>query len=153
MPKPLFMKLIVQAAIGFFCVLIGCVYSISSNDYIFLLMSLLIGICSLVRFVCLYQMIRCHRYFTLEGQCKNREPSLFKKTQQILLLAEGDREYRFTLDKNVKILRGHYYRLYFRIPEAPSKASSKESAELLQSFHFLGFEEMSSVSNATSEDM
>lgn len=153
MPKPLFMKLIVQAAIGFFCVLIGCVYSISSQDYIFLLLSLLIGICSLVRFVCLYQMIRCHRYFTLEGQCKSREPSLFKKTQQVLLLTEDSREYRFTLDKSVKILRGHHYRLYFRIPEAPAKAAVPETAGLLQSFHFLGFEEMPSSNKATFEDI
>ena len=44
MPKPLLSKLIVQGAIGFFCVLFGCVYGLHTKDHIFLIMSLLIGI-------------------------------------------------------------------------------------------------------------
>lgn len=49
MPKPLLSKLIVQGAIGFFCVLFGCVYGLHTKDHIFLIMSLLIGIGSIIR--------------------------------------------------------------------------------------------------------
>lgn len=148
MPKPLFMKLIAVCAIGFFCVLLGCVYSISSHDHVFLLLSLLIGLCSLIRFISLYQMIRFHRYLTIEGQCKKREPAMFKKTVQVLLLTEDGREYRFTLDKNVKILQGHHYRLYFRIPD-----SKENLTDISNAFHaFLGAEEITSVASAKSSD-
>ena len=44
MPKPLLSKLIVQGAIGFFCVLFGSVYGLHTKDHIFLIMSLLIGV-------------------------------------------------------------------------------------------------------------
>ena len=44
MPKPLVSKLIVQGAIGFFCVLFGCIYGFITDDQIFLLMSLCIGV-------------------------------------------------------------------------------------------------------------
>lgn len=53
MPKPLLSKLIVQGAIGFFCVLFGCVYGLHTKDHIFLIMSLLIGIGSIIRILAL----------------------------------------------------------------------------------------------------
>lgn len=140
MPRPLFTKLVAQAAIGFFCVLIGCIYSIQFHDRIFLILSLLIGLCSIVRFISFYQMIRFHRYLTIEGQCKKREPSMFKKTMYIFLVTEDGREYRFTLDRSVRILLGHYYRLYFRINKSDSK---NESADILNTLQdFLGVEEI-----------
>ena len=43
MPKPFLNKLIVHGAIGFFCVLFGCIYGFITDDQIFLLMSLCIG--------------------------------------------------------------------------------------------------------------
>lgn len=49
MPKPLLSKLIVQGAIGFFCVLFGCVYGLHTKDHIFFIMSLLIGVGSIIR--------------------------------------------------------------------------------------------------------
>lgn len=39
MPKPLLTKLIVQAAVGFFFLLVGCVYGIHSKDDIFIVPS------------------------------------------------------------------------------------------------------------------
>ena len=74
MPKPLFSKLIVQVAIGLFCVLFGCIYGIHTSDKILMVLSRVIGICCLIRTVNLYQLIhsfqqrkhnllikRCHR--------------------------------------------------------------------------------------------
>lgn len=50
MPKPLFSKLVAVAAIGFLCLLGGSVYGLSTGDRILLMLSILIGACSLIRF-------------------------------------------------------------------------------------------------------
>lgn len=142
MPKPLFEKLAAICAIGFFCVLFGCVYGIHAKDHMFLLMSLLIGLCSLIRFFSLYHLVHAHHYLVLEGTCIKREPALLKRNLQILFQDTDGTEHQFTLDKGVKLFQGHYYRLYFR--------TSQDKKE--QPFHtsntlpgFLGFEELSSL--------
>ena len=48
MPKPLFAKLVAVAAIGFLCLLGGSVYGLSTEDRILLMLSILIGACSLI---------------------------------------------------------------------------------------------------------
>ena len=53
MPKPLFSKLVAVAAIGFLCLLGGSVYGLSTGDHILLMLSILIGACSLIRFLLL----------------------------------------------------------------------------------------------------
>ncbi len=135
MPKPLFSKLIVQAAIGLFCVLFGFIYGIHAKDRIFLILSILIGICCIVRTISFYHLIRSRSYHVIEGTCTRREPALFKNTQQILFTDCCNQEYRFTLEKSVKLLQGRHYRLYFRKTHHP-----KESTESYQ--NFLGFEEL-----------
>ena len=40
MPKPLFSKLVAICAIGFLCLLFGCVYGISTNDRILCMLSI-----------------------------------------------------------------------------------------------------------------
>ncbi len=138
MPKPLFSKLIVQVAIGLFCVLFGCIYGIHTSDKILMVLSLVIGICCLIRTVNLYQLIHSQSYTVLEGTCTKREPALLKSTQQILLTGRDNQEYRFSLDKSVKLLQGHYYRLYFR--KSPQENDTAQSYQA-----FLGFEELASL--------
>ena len=79
MPKPLFKKLLIQAAIGGFCVLIGCAYGIRFHDGIFLIMSLLIGVCCLIRNISLYRLVQTQSYRTLTRTCTKREPAMLKK--------------------------------------------------------------------------
>ena len=135
MPKPLFSKLIVQAAIGFFCVLFGCAFSFQMEDMLFLFMSLAIGICCILRCVLLYRLIRRKDYRILTGTCTAREMSLLKRTQQIRLSDPNGREYAFTVDKNVKLLQGRTYRVYFR--------NSQGMDDSMPSYqYFLGFEEI-----------
>lgn len=134
MPKPLFTKLVAQGAIGFFCVLFGCTYGLHSHDRILLFLSLLIGIGSLIRSIHLYRIIHNKSYFQLEGTCIKREATLFKQNLQVSFTDSEGKEYRFTLDKGVKLLQGHYYRLYFKI----TKESDISFAD------FLGFEELTS---------
>ena len=85
MPKPFLNKLIVHGAIGFFCVLFGCIYGFVTDDYT-----------------------------KLTGTCTKREVSPLTKKQKIIFRSTDQKEYHFTFDKNIRILSGHYYRLYFR---------------------------------------
>lgn len=104
MPKPLFSKLVAVAAIGFLCLLGGSVYALSTGDRILLMLSILIGACSLIRFLLLLRDIRSGSYYVLSGICVKREPSLFKKSQQITFKSDEGKEYHFTFEKSIKLL-------------------------------------------------
>ena len=137
MPKPLFTKLIVQAAVGFFFVLVGCVYGIHSKDDIFIMLSLLIGLCSLIRTCSFYRLIHNEAYRVLSGTCIRQTSMPFKKESQIVLVDEIQREYRLTLDKDSGLLPGHHYRFYFR------KAVGLDSGDIdCSSMALLGYEEL-----------
>lgn len=140
MPRPLFMKLIAQAAVGFFCVLIGCVYGIQYKDSIFIILSLFIGLCSLIRTCGFYHLIRDESYLVLSGICMKQESMPFKKTRQITFVDENQREYILAPDKDIKLLSGHRYQLYFR-----QSAISDSGYENYSSADFLGYEELPMV--------
>lgn len=144
MPKPLLSKLIVQGAIGFFCVLFGCVYGLHTKDHIFLIMSLLIGIGSIIRILALLRTAKKQAYTELIGTCIKREVSPLTKHQQILFQTADQTEYRFTLDKHSKLLTGHHYRLYFR-RQAGLQMENNPRPELL------GYEELSSIDKTNLE--
>ena len=114
MPKPFLNKLIVHGEIGFFCVLFGCIYGFITDDQIFLLMSLCIGVGTAIRIVSLLHTIKMHDYTELTGTCTKREVSPLTKKQKIIFRSTDQKEYHFTFDKNIRLLSGHYYRLYFR---------------------------------------
>lgn len=137
MPKPLLTKLIAQAVIGFFFVLVGCVYGIRSKDYIFIMLSLLIGLCSLIRTFSFYHLIHNGAYRILSGTCIRQTSMPFKKDRQIVLVDETQREYRLTLDKNSGLLPGHHYRLYFRQSDELNSGDNNYSSTVL-----LGYEEL-----------
>ena len=62
-------------------------------------------------------------------------------TEHMLLQNCG--EHRLTLDKNIKLLSGHYYRLYFR------KAVGLDSGDIdCSSMDLLGYEELPAVTEA-----
>lgn len=69
----------------------------------------------------------------VSGTCISREPSFIRKTQQIRLLDFEGSEHVFTVDKNVKLLQGRTYRIYFR--PSPSDETSISNG-------FLEFEEI-----------
>ena len=137
MPKPLFTKLIVQVAVGFFFVLVGCVYGIHSKDDIFIMLSLLIGLCSLIRTFSFYRLIHNEAYRVLSGTCIRQTSMPFKKDRQIVLIDETQREYRLSLDKNINLLSAHHYRLYFRQSDGLDSGDNNYSSTDL-----LGYEEL-----------
>lgn len=83
MPKPFLNKLIVHGAIGFFCVLFGCIYGFVTHDQIFLLMSLCIGVGTAIRIVSLLHTIKMHDYTELTGTCTKREVSPLTKNRKL----------------------------------------------------------------------
>ena len=137
MPKPLFTRLIVQAAVGFFFLLVGCVYGIHFKDYIFIMLSLLIGLCSLIRTCSFYRLIHNGAYRVLSGTCIRQISMPFKKDRQIVLVDETQREYRLTLDKDSGLLPGRRYRLYFRESDGLDSGYISDS-----SMDLLGYEEI-----------
>lgn len=143
MPKPLLSKLIAQAVIGFFFLLVGCVYGIHSKDDLFIILSLLIGLCSLIRTCSFYRLIHNEAYRVLSGTCIRQTSMPFKKESQIVLVDETQREYRLTLDKDSGLLPGHHYRFYFR------KAVGLDSGDIdCSSMDLLGYEELPAVTEA-----
>lgn len=108
MPKPFLNKLIVHGAIGFFCVLFGCIYGFITDDQIFLLMSLCIGVGTAIRIVSLLHTIKMHDYTELTGTCTKREVSPLTKKQKIIFRSTDQKEYHFTFDKNIRLLSGEY---------------------------------------------
>lgn len=131
-------KLVVQGAIGFFCLIMGGAFGLHFHDNLLLCMSIIIGICCFVRCLLLYRIIHTHSYSTLEGLCIKKECSLLKKTQQVILKDEDGCEHQFLLDKRVKLLLGHRYRLYSRL----SSYAIRDCSQPLQDF--LGIEELTS---------
>ncbi|SUY05819.1 hypothetical protein BLCOC_07110 [Blautia coccoides] len=135
-------KLIVQWAIGVFCIILGGAFGLHFHDKLLLYMSVIIGICCFLRCFLLYRLIRTNSYQTLEGLCIKRNYSLLKKTQQVTFKDKNECEHQFMLDKRVKLLIGHRYRLYFRLPSHTS-SNTEDISQSLQ--NYLGIEELSST--------
>ena len=141
MPKPLFTRLAAICAVGLFCVLFGCVYALSQKDTILLVMSLLLGVCCIIRFLLLYHAVKAENYRVLEGICIKREKSPLTRNQKVLFRTTDGKEYRFSLEKNTRLLAGHSYRLYFK-----KERTLEENSE--KAFHdpaLIGYEELIEV--------
>ena len=65
MPKPFFTKLVAISAIGFFCVLFGCIFGIAPMPALYP-HEPLIGICSILRALSFYHLIHTHAYLSLD---------------------------------------------------------------------------------------
>ena len=109
MPKPFFTKLVAISAIGCFCVLFGCIFGIATHT---------------------------HAYLSLDVSCTKREQTLFGKNQQYWFASDNGKEYAFSLEKNIKLLEGHRYRLYFRKPQQGTGQSMPCAGDIL------GYEEL-----------
>lgn len=142
MPKPLFTRLAAICAVGLFCVLFGGVYALSQKDTILLVMSLLLGVCCIIRFLLLYRTIKTEDYLILEGTCVKREKSPLTRNQQVLFRTTDGKEYRFSLEKHTRLLAGHSYRLYFK----KENRLEEKAGDLLHTPALIGYEELTEVS-------
>lgn len=142
MPKPLFTRLAAICAVGLFCVLFGCVYALSQKDTILLIMSLLLGVCCIIRFLLLYHAVKAEHYYVLEGTCIKREKSPLTRNLQVLFHTADGKEYRFSLEKHTRLLAGHSYRLYFK----KESRLEENAGDLLHTPALIGYEEVVNVS-------
>ena len=117
MPKPLLSKLIAQAVIGFFFLLVGCAYGIHSKDDIFIILSLFIGLFSLIRIYNFYRLIHNEAYWALSGTCVKQTTLPFKKDSQIILVDENQREYTLTSDIIAKSIPSLSHELIVELSE------------------------------------
>ena len=117
MPKPLLSKLIAQAVIGFFFLLVGCVYGIHSKDDIFIILSLFIGLFSLIRTYNFYLLIHNEACWALSGTCVKQTTLPFKKDSQIILVDENQREYTLTSDIIAKSIPSLSHELIVELSE------------------------------------
>ena len=117
MPKPLLSKLIAQAVIGFFFLLVGCAYGIHSKDDIFIILSLFIGLFSLIRIYNFYRLIHNEAYWVLSGTCVKQTALPFKKDSQIILVDENQREYTLTSDIIAKSIPSLSHELIVELSE------------------------------------
>lgn len=136
MPKPLFFKLAALIAVGFFCILFGCIIGIQTQDQFLCFLSFAVGFCCTIRCVAFYHIIHSKSYLILEGYCIKKEFILFKKTQKIYFTDRSQHEYVFNFGKNINLLPGHTYRLYFE------KDTSVEEPIISFNTPLLGFEEI-----------
>ena len=91
----------------------------------------------MIRTCSFYRLIRNETYQILSGICIKQTSMTLKETSQTIFVDEKNREHRLTLDKNIKLLSGHYYRLYFR------KAVGLASGDIdYSSMDLLGYEEL-----------
>lgn len=98
----------------------------------FIMLSLIIGICSLIRTYSFYHLIRSGAYRILTGTCRKQISTPFKKTSQVIFADENQQEYKISLDKDIQLLSGHRYRLYFRQADTlDSGCTEYSSADLL----------------------
>ena len=134
MPKPLFTRLAAICAVGLFCVLFGCVYALSQKDTILLVMSLLLGVCCIIRFLLLYHAVKAENYRVLEGICIKREKSPLTRNQKVLFRTTDGKEYRFSLEKHTRLLAGHSY------------LQEEMAGDLLHTPALIGYEELMGVS-------
>ena len=93
--------------------------------------------------VSLLHTIKMHDYTELTGTCTKREVSPLTKKQKIIFRSTDQKEYHFTFDKNIRLLSGHYYRLYFR-NVANLSGEEKVTPDLL------AYEELSSLNKSIS---
>ena len=75
-------------------------------------------------------------YLSLDVSCTKREQTLFGKNQQYWFASDNGKEYAFSLEKNIKLLEGHRYRLYFRKPQQGTGQSMPCAGDIL------GYEEL-----------
>lgn len=133
--------MIAACAVGLFCVLFGGVYALSQKDTILLVMSLLLGVCCIIRFLLLYRTIKTEDYLILEATCVKREKSPLTRNQQVLFRTTDGKEYRFSLEKNTRLLAGHSYRLYFK----KERTLEENSGKAFRDPALIGYEELIEV--------
>ena len=76
-----------------------------------------------------------------KASASSGKKSPLTRNQQVLFRTADGKEYRFSLEKNTRLLAGHSYRLYFK-KESPL---GENAGDLLHTPALIGYEELMEV--------
>ena len=140
-PVPLQRKMLITAAIGAACFVVGFAVFLFLKDQTTLLLSLTVLIMCLGQAISLYRISTTQAYEVVEGTCVAIAPKPLRKYRKVTLLDADGNEFSLLLDKHSKIQIGYQYRFYFK--EVDRITLGKEYFDsALNADCFLGFEEV-----------
>ncbi len=144
-PGVLLQKVLLTALIGIGCLLVGTAYYICARDRVFLALSGLVLLFSLLRSISLYRTITGQKYDIIEGTCVSVSAKPFRNQSRIRILNKEGVETTLCLGKQSKIKIGFRYRFYFKQNQQPT-VGSEYFDTALSTDQFLGLEELGKFS-------
>jgi len=148
-PKPVFIRLLILFCGGVGCLLVGIIVTITTSDFILLVMSLILSVAFIAKGFLIKRKIKQGKIYSVSGVCISLTPKMLGRYRRIELvdtITGGD--VSFILPKKTVFRVGHVYTCYFDTPiinHSESITTSKSgffNAELdLPTNGFLGFED------------
>jgi len=148
-PKPVFIRLLILFSGGVGCLLVGIIVTITTSDFILLVMSLILSVAFVAKGFLIKRKINQGQIYSVSGVCISLAPKMLGRYRRIELVDTiTGSEVFFILPKKTLFKVGHVYTCYFDTPiinHSESITTSKGgffNAELdLPTNGFLGFED------------
>ena len=119
------------AELGF--LMVGLAVFLSIGDHVLLMLSGMLALCTLLRCVAYYRVVRCSRYQTIEAIYIALGRVGIRRQRKVRLLLKDGKESVVTLDKRMDLRVGYQYRIFYRLestlppggadPQDPPRAS------------------------------
>jgi hypothetical protein len=144
-PKPVFMRLLLLFGGGAGCLFVGIVVALATEDYVLLLMSVMICITFVCKGAFLKRKINTGQIYSVSGVCVNIAPKMLGRYRRVELVdTDTGNDTFFILPKKMEFKIGHVYTCYFD-SEIGNRAVNDSTggffnAEDLPANGFLGFE-------------
>jgi hypothetical protein len=138
-PGVLLQKSLFTVLLGLGFLLVGGAYYIYAKDRIFLVLSILMFVFSLMRSAGLYRTSVGEKYEIIEGTCVGIAVKSFRKQTRVRLLDQNGIETTLCIEKQAKVKIGFRYRFYFK-QNGQLTFGSEYLDTVLSTDHFLGFE-------------
>lgn len=144
-PGVLLQKALFTVLLGLGFLLVGVAYYIYEKDRIFLVLSVLMFVFSLMRSAGLYRTAAGEKYEIIEGTCVGISVKPFWKQTRVRLWGQNGVETTLCIGKQSKVKIGFRYRFYFK-QNGQLTLGSEYLDTVLSTDHFLGFEELGEFS-------
>lgn len=140
-PRVLTQRIFVTVLIGAGFLTVGIAYFLFSRDTVFLVLSSLVFLFSLLRGFGLWRTVAGGQYEVVEGTCVGISAKPLRKQSRIRIMDENGVETALCLGKQSKVKIGFRYRFYFKSGQRMS-VGSEYFDTALSTDQFLGFEEL-----------
>ncbi len=138
-PAPLRSKIIITMLIGLGCLILGVAYFFMAHDTIFLCLSGIIFVVSIVKALGYFNIAKKKQYETVVGTCVFIAPVMLRKFMKIKIMDAEGVETTVNLRKGSKLKIGEKYCLYFK-RNTTRIVESDFIETMLATDNFLGFE-------------